>query len=63
MRLISKKGIKEELKKFKIKIGNNSLNILIKIKENEIKQSLNVLIRNVRISGRKTIKPQDIIGD
>ncbi|MFA5020310.1 MAG: hypothetical protein WC533_04385 [Candidatus Pacearchaeota archaeon] len=60
MAIINKKTIKLELKKEKSKISSEALNIFINNQEIEIKKQLKILTRNAKLSGRKTIHPEDI---
>ena len=60
MALINKKAVKEEFRKRNAKIGNAGLELFAKIEEDKIKQKIEEVIRNMRISGRKALKKEDL---
>jgi histone H3/H4 len=57
--MIKKNKLKEEIKKQKYRIGNNTLDKLQKIIESDINNILKKATRSARISGRKTILTED----
>ncbi len=60
MKLIKRNKIKEMLKKEGFRIGNKTLKELDKNSEELIREVLKKIVRNAIISGRKTIRIEDI---
>ncbi len=60
MGLINRKSVKEEFKKRNAKIGNECLEYFVKIEEDKIKQKIVEVVRSMKISGRKTLKKEDL---
>lgn len=60
MAFINKKALKREFAKRGARVGKNVLDFFIKIKEKDIKEDIEKIVRNAKLSGRKTIKKEDI---
>ena len=60
MGTLNRKGLKKKLAERGFRIGKNVLEFFIQLKEKEIGKEIEKIVRNARLSGRKTIKKEDV---
>lgn len=61
--MINIKSIREEFRKNNIRIGKETLNLIIKDAEKKIRFEVEKIVRNVHLAGRKTVKKEDILNE
>lgn len=61
MGIFNKKAIKSKFYKRSMRIGIKTLNLFIKNIESKLDKEIDKIVRNTIISGRKTIRKEDLI--
>lgn len=61
MAIINRKGLKKELARKGMRVGKKVLEFYVNLKEREIKEDVEKIARNAKLSGRKTVRKEDVI--
>lgn len=60
MAIINKNALKREFNKLGMRIGKDVLDFYIQIEKKKINNEIEKIVRNAKISGRKTIRKEDV---